>query len=167
MKIIAGLVMLVVLSASVALVGISHARQLTADIDICSGYYSREGNDGGPAATTGHSIYIKFYPDQRVALLYVPFPYSKTVGAAVLHDVFKNIGERITTKSYVRGKFDLLTEDAVAHMETYETKGSRAVFECDGNAPCVVDFSTDAMMMSKSGIIGQHMIKFDHVDESP
>ena len=33
------------------------------------GFYSREGNDGSPAATAGNNIYLKFFDDRWVALL--------------------------------------------------------------------------------------------------
>lgn len=167
MKFLAGLVALITFITYVSSAVSGQAGPLSEEIDIHAGYYSREGNDSGPAKTTGHSIYIKFYLDGRVALLYLPFPYSTTVDAGVLNQVFDKIGTQITTKSYVRSTFDLLTENATAHVETFETRGRRAVFECDGTAPCVVEFTEDSMLMSKSGIIGDHIIKFNHIDASP
>ena len=166
MRMIAGLTMLIALCAYNPFAAVSYADEASPDPDIHAGYYSREGNYGNPAQTTGHSIYIKFFADHRVVLLYVPFPYSKTVDPMLLHGVFESIDTQTNSGSYVRSRFDLLAEAAVAHVETYTTEGSRTMFECDANGPCVVEFSQDSLVMSKNGIIGKHIIKFDQIDEA-
>ncbi len=135
-------------------------------VDIYSGYYSRDGNDDRPAKISGNSIYIKFYPDQWVILLYVPYPYSTTLKSRVLHDVFREVKKQAKSKSYIKGKFGSLTKKAIAHIETYEmAEPGKAIFECDGMAPCRVNFSNGYMEMRKAGIVSDHIIKFNRIDE--
>jgi len=131
------------------------------------GYYSRQGNKGSPAATSGHSIYLKFYPDQRVALLYIPYPYSKTLQPSKLDEIFSKLGDQINPGSYVKDNFDLLEEPVVVNMERYQTKGNRVAFECSGSAPCLGEFDNSSMTLSKPGVVGDHIIKFDKVNPSP
>ncbi|HFC53369.1 MAG TPA: hypothetical protein ENJ43_02945 [Gammaproteobacteria bacterium] len=134
--------------------------------EIHSGYYSRDGNDDLAAKTTGYSIYIKFYPDQWVIMLYVPYPYSLSVDAAALHKVFRNVKREARSKSYIRGSFGVLKEEATAHIETYKMlDDDTAMFECDGMAPCRAKFSGDTMEMIKAGMINNHIIGFTRVDD--
>ena len=136
------------------------------EIDIYSGYYSREGNDDRPAKISGNSIFIKFYPDQWVIMLYVPYPYSRTLESEVLHNVFREVKQQTKSKAYIKGKFGFLTKKAIAHIETYEMKEpNKAVFECDGTAPCRVTFSDGCMEMRKAGIVSDHIIKFNRINE--
>ncbi len=134
--------------------------------DIYSGYYSRDGNDDRPARISGNSIYIKFYPDRWVVLLYVPYPYSKTLKPKVLHNVFQEIKQQIKGKSYIRGRFSFLSEAATAHIETYDMpEENKAVFECDGTAPCRVTFIENYMEMRKAGMLNDHIIRFNRINE--
>ncbi|MCP4470954.1 MAG: hypothetical protein GY815_09755, partial [Gammaproteobacteria bacterium] len=41
-----------------------------------SGYYAREGNGGSPAQAAGSNIYIRFFPDRWLAMLFLPYPYA-------------------------------------------------------------------------------------------
>ncbi|HHS84102.1 MAG TPA: hypothetical protein ENK38_04135 [Gammaproteobacteria bacterium] len=134
--------------------------------DIYSGYYSRDGNDDRPAKISGNSIYIKFYPDQWVIMLYVPYPYSTSLKNEVLHNVFREVKKQAKSKAYIKGKFGFLAKKAIAHIETYEMKEpNKAVFECDGTAPCRVIFSNGYMEMRKAGIVSDHIIKFNRINE--
>ncbi len=134
--------------------------------DIYSGYYSRDGNDDQAARITGNSIYIKFYPDQWVVMLYVPYPYSLTVKPAALHQTFRNVKRQARSKSYIRSDFGVLKEKATAHIETYRMlDDSTAMFECDGTAPCRVKFNGDTMEMIKAGMLNNHIIGFSRIDD--
>lgn len=130
---------------------------------IQTGYFSREGNDGAAARTTQTSIYIKFYPDSWVALLYVPYPYSTTLQAGILSGVFEEIWRQAKSNSFIRSKFGLLDEPAIVHLETWRMEGDTFLFDCGGRMPCVVEFSDQSMNMIKKGIIGEHIIKFNRV----
>ena len=140
--------------------------QAAEQVDIYSGYYSRDGNDDRPAKLAGNSIYIKFYQDKRVILLYVPYPYSLTVKPGTLHSTFKEAALQGTGKAYIRSKFSALAEPAVAHIESYEMlEQDFARFECDGTAPCRVNFHGDRMEMRKAGMLNDHIIQFYRVAE--
>ncbi len=154
------------LAAAILLLPLLPQGVAAARPDIHSGYYSRDGNDQLAAKTTGHSIYIKFYPDQWVIMLYVPYPYSLSVKPAALHQVFRNVKRKARSKSYIRGSFGVLEEKATAHIETYKMlDGDTALFECDGLAPCRARFSGDTMELIKAGMINNHIIGFTRVDD--
>ncbi len=131
-------------------------------LDIYSGYYSREGNDSKAAEVSGNSFYIKFYPDQWVVMLYVPYPYSLEVKPDLLKKVFAKIERK--SAAYIKNDFGLLKEKAVAHVERFGmVKENEARFECDGMAPCQVIFEGDTLDMIKAGIISNHIIRFRRV----
>ena len=132
--------------------------------DIFSGYYSRAGNDDRAAKITGNSIYIKFYPDNWVIMLYVPYPYSLSLEPDVISRVFEEIKSRNDGKAYLKSRFDILDEKAIAHTETFTfEEKSKVRFECDSMAPCVVEFDENGLDMIKAGIINKHIIRFDRI----
>ncbi len=138
------------------------ATNATEQPDIYSGYYSREGNDGIAAKVSGSSLYIKFYPDQWVVMLYVPYPYSLELKPDALKKVFASVERK--SSAYIRNRFGVLKEEAIAHVERFGmTKENEARFECDGMAPCQVIFDGDTMDMVKAGIVSNHIIRFRRV----
>lgn len=68
--------------------GICWSQQGEDKVDIYAGFYSRAENYQEMAEESGHSHYIKFYPENRIARLYIPFPYSKTQKADVINAMF-------------------------------------------------------------------------------
>ncbi len=131
-------------------------------LDIYSGYYSREGNDGRAAEVSGNSLYIKFYPDGWVVLLYIPYPYSKSLQPASIKKVFASTERK--SAAYVRGTFGVLKKKAIVHTERFNwTKENEVRFECDGMAPCQAVFQGEDMDMIKAGIISNHIIRFNRV----
>ncbi len=142
-----------------------HSEQLLAD-DIYNGYYSKDGNDGKSAKGTGHSLYIKFYPDRRVVLLYIPYPYSKSVPPADMHQVFINIKKEVDSVAFVKGTFELLTEPATINMENYSIKNNRAEFKCGGGGTtCVTEFLEGGLQVVKTGILGKHIIRYTRIGQ--
>ena len=53
-----------------------------------SGFYAREGNNGSPAKTAGNNIYIKFFDDRWVGMMFIPYPYAREVSDEVVSKVF-------------------------------------------------------------------------------
>ncbi len=149
----------------VAMSLVLHTGLLTAETkkpDIYTGYYSREGNDGRAAEVSGNSLFIKFYPDGWVVLLYIPYPYSKSVPPENVGKVFENTKRE--TPAYIKGKFDVLQENAIVHTERFDWTGKNEVrFECDGMAPCRARFEGETMDLIKAGIISNHIIRFRRV----
>lgn len=135
----------------------------TATEDFTSGYFSRVGNDGTPAANAGSSLFVKFYAGQRVALLYLPYPYSLTLEPAQVDSLLAAIGQTVEVGSLVKSDFGLLAEPATVEMESFQVNGDRVAFQCGGTKPCLAEFEDNSMVMSKAGVVGEHILQFDQV----
>jgi len=73
------------------------------------GHYSRDGNNGSPSETAGNSIYIKFYEDRWVGMLFIPYPYAVSVEAPVVTQVFVAARKKTSTAALMKGEFGLLS----------------------------------------------------------
>ena len=150
-----------------ALSGNAFSQQETQTMDVLSGHFSREGNNGSPAEKTRNNFYIKMYPDQWIALLYVPYPYGKSVSSSTIDKVFAKVERVSESGSYSRSKYDLLDEAATAHVEKYELVEGQIQFQCGQINPCAIRRYDEEKFIElvKSGIINEHIIKFDHITE--
>jgi len=128
-----------------------------------SGYYSRDGNNNSPSKTTRNNIYIKFFEDRWIGMLYIPYPSATSVESSVIDRVFEEAKKKTTGSAYLRGKFGHLEESATVHIERYGYLEDRVVFECGSLAPCTIKFSDDYMELVKPGVINEHIIKYNHV----
>lgn len=153
------------LLCSIAIPGIAFSEQTTPGSDILSGYYSREGNNKHAAKTTNNNIYIKLYPEQWIAVLYIPYPYAANVKPGTINAVFKKVKHGSESGSFTRSTFDLLDEAATVHVEKYEAVKEQLQFKCGSVNPCAVRFYDTYLELVKSGIINEHIIKFDHVNK--
>ena len=132
--------------------------------DIYSGYYSRDREDGKAAEIAGLSKYMKFYPDNWVVMLYIPYEYSQTLNPEIISTALQEIKSQTKTKSYFKAKFGDLSELSVAHVEVFgPLENGQLEFECDGTAPCRAQFSGDKMELRKAGMISDHMIDYNRV----
>jgi hypothetical protein len=59
-----------------------------------SGYYAREGNGGSPAKAAGNNIYIRFFADRWLGMLFLPYPYAESVDQATITRVFEAAREK-------------------------------------------------------------------------
>jgi hypothetical protein len=141
------------------------SQQKIQSIDILSGHFSRESNNEDAAKTTNNNIYIKLYPEQWIAILYIPYPYAATVSSDTINGVFKKVKRESESGSFTRSKFDLLDEAATVHVEKYEIVKEQIQFKCGSINPCAVRFSDNYLELIKSGIINEHIVKFDHITE--
>jgi len=141
------------------------SQQTAEPMDILAGHFSREGNNGSAAKETSNNIYIKMYPDQWIALLYVPFPYATKVTADMIDEVFSKVVRESESGSFTRSKFDILDEAATVHVEKYEIVEGQIQFQCGSLNPCAIRLynDDDYLELVKSGIINEHIIKFDHI----
>ena len=128
-----------------------------------SGYYSRDGNNGTPSRTTRNNIYIKFFEDRWIGMLYVPYPSATSVESSVIDKVFVEAKTKTTGSAYLRGKFGHLEEAATVQFERYGYLEDRVVFECGSLSPCTIRFSEDYLELVKPGVITEHIIKYNHV----
>ncbi len=128
-----------------------------------SGYYSRDGNNGTPSRTTRNNIYIKFFEDRWIGMLYIPYPSATSVESSVIESVFNKAKTKTTGSAYLRGKFGHLEEPATVQFERYGYLEDRVVFECGSLSPCTIRFSEDYLELIKPGVITEHIIKYNHV----
>jgi len=127
------------------------------------GYYSREGNDGSPADTAGNNIYIKFFADRWLGVMFVPYPYSTQLAPPVIVQVFEAARKQVSSAALLKGKFELLEQAATLQIERYGYLEDRVVFECGALSPCTIRFDDDSLELIKPGIINEHIIKYRHV----
>jgi len=128
-----------------------------------SGYYAREGNDGSPAQAAGNNIYIRFFPEQWVAMLFLPYPYAEQVDSATITAVFDAARAQTDSSAYLRGSFDLLEQNATLHIERYGYLEDRVLFECGSLAPCTIRLGEGYLELIKPGVINEHIIRYRHI----
>ncbi len=132
-------------------------------MDIYAGHFSREGNNQSPSKTTNNNIYIKIFENRWIALLYVPFPYAKSVTPNTITQVFEQAKKQTSTSSYLRGKFEFLDQLATVQIEKFGYLEDRLVFECGSLSPCTIKLYDDYLELYKPGMINEHIIKYNHV----
>lgn len=156
-----------VLSLIVGLLGseMSYAAETSAADKkrLYSGYYSREGNDGKMAQTSGNNQYVKFFPEKRIVRLYIPYPYSKTVKPAVINRAFNATLKETSGSAYVKGKFGVMDEKIVAHLDFFHWVDGQVMYDCGKPKPCKVTFNDSSMTVIKPGIVVEHKIRYDLV----
>ena len=128
-----------------------------------TGFYSRDGNGGSPAQAAGNNIYIRFYEDRWLGMLFVPYPYAKSVAATAIPRVFDAARAKTSTSSYLRGTFGELDEAATLHIERYGYLEDRIVFECGSLAPCTIKLADGYLELIKPGVINEHIIRYQYV----
>ena len=143
--------------------GNAFSEEISTTLDIYSGHFSRESNNQPAAENTNNNIYIKMYPGEWIALLYVPYPYAPKVTADMVDEVFKNVNRESETGAFTRDTFGVLEEAATVHVEKYEMVKGQLQFQCGSLNPCAVRFYDDFIELVKSGIINEHIIKFNHI----
>jgi hypothetical protein len=127
------------------------------------GYYAREGNDGSPAQAAGNNIYIRFFPDRWLGMLFLPWPYATEVDPATIPSVFDAARAQTTSSAYLRGDFGLLQQKATLHIERYGYLEDRIVFECGSLAPCTIRLGEGYLELIKPGVINEHIVRYRHV----
>ena len=145
--------------------GNAFSEQTSTTLDILAGHFSRESNNQPAAENTNNNIYIKMYSGEWIALLYVPYPYAPKVTPEMIDKVFENVKRESETGSFTRDTFGVLEEAATVHVERYEMVKGQLQFQCGSLNPCAVRFYDDYIELVKSGIINEHIIKFDHITQ--
>jgi len=134
-----------------------------ANNENLSGYYSREGNGGSPAKAAGNNIYIRFFADRWLGMLFLPYPYAESVDKAAIARVFDAGRAKISRSAYLRGTFGELDEKATLHIERYGYIEDRVIFECGSLAPCTIKLGDGYLELIKPGVINEHIIRYQHV----
>lgn len=138
---------------------------IAGNMDMYAGHFSREGNNQSPSETTNNTIYIKIFENQWVGMLYIPFPYAKSVSAPMITKVFEEAKKKTAGSAYLRGTFGQLTENATVQIEKFGYLEDRLVFECGSLSPCTIKLYDDYLELIKPGVINEHIIKYNHVVE--
>ncbi len=138
------------------------ASQASLNEDL-SGHYARDGNSDSPSKTAGNNIYIKFFADRWVGMLFIPYPYAIDVEAPVITQVFEAARQQASSAALMKGKFDLLSEAATIQIERYGYLEGRIVFECGSLAPCTIKLGDGFLELIKPGMINEHIIRYSHV----
>lgn len=135
------------------------------ETDIYTGYYSREGNFGEMAKSSGNSHFIKFYPDKRFVRLYIPYPYSEEVSSVAINAAFAAAFKRTTGSAYIRDKFDVMEQPVVAHIDSYRVVEGTVMYDCGKARPCRIEFDDGSMNEVKPGVVMEHNIPYTHVKD--
>ena len=135
----------------------------TATTERLSGFYAREGNSGSPAMTSRNNIYIKFFDDRWVGMMFIPYPYAIEVEDRVISEVFAAARKQVSSAAILRGKYGLLSEPATIQIERYGYLENRIVFECGALSPCTISLADEQLELIKPGVINEHIVKYNHV----
>lgn len=128
-----------------------------------SGYYAREGNGGSAARTAGNNVYIRFFPDRWLGMLFLPYPYAEQVDRTAILNVFDRARAKTASSAYLRGNFGHLRQKATLHIERYGYLEDRILFECGSLAPCSIRLGDDYLELIKPGVINEHIIRYRHI----
>lgn len=127
------------------------------------GYYARDGNNGSSAQAAGNNIYIRFYPDRWLGMLFLPYPYASEVAPEIIPGVFDNARSQVSSSAYLRGSFGLLQQKATLHIERYGYLEDRIIYECGSLAPCTIRLGEGYLELIKPGVINEHIVRYLHV----
>ena len=128
-----------------------------------NGFYAREGNNGTPAAAAGNNIYLKFFEDRWIVLLFVPYPYASGVTAPQVERALQAARARTDSAAYLRGRFGEFDANATAQVERYGYLGERIAFECGALSACTIRLGDGYLELIKPGVINEHIVRYHHV----
>ena len=126
------------------------------------GFYAREGNDGSPAAAAGNNIYLKFFEDRWIGLLFLPYPYAVGMEAVRIERAFAAARARTDSAAYLRDRFGVFEELATAQIERYGYVDDRIAFECGAMSACTLRFGDGYVELIKPGVINEHIVRYHH-----
>ncbi len=126
------------------------------------GFYAREGNDGSPAAAAGNNIYLKFFEDRWIGLLFLPYPYAVGMEAARIERAFAAARARTDSAAYLRDRFGEFDQLATVQIERYGYLDNRIAFECGAMSACTLRFGDGYIELIKPGVINEHIVRYHH-----
>ena len=128
-----------------------------------NGFYAREGNNASPAETAGNNIYLKFFDDRWIAMLFVPYPYATGIDPQQVQTAFENARDKTDSAAYLRGRFGAFDMLATAQIERYGYLGDQIAFECGALSACTVKLGEDHLELIKPGVINPHIVRYQYV----
>lgn len=157
------LLLLCVLLLSALLPGASYAAT-GAQGEILDGYYAPDIVGARPAQTGGNEIFLKFYPERWLGLMFVPFPYAERVDANLVAQAFERARQQTDSAAYIKDSFGLLEEKATVQIERYGYYQDRIAFECGALSPCTIHIGNGFLEFSKPGVVSDRVVLYRHVD---
>ena len=139
------------------------AADATALGERLDGFYAHEGNDGSPAAAAGNNIYLKFFDDRWLALLYLPYPYAVGMETPRIERAFTAARARTDSAAYLRDRFGEFEQLATAQVERYGYLGDRIAFECGALSACTLRLGDGYLELIRPGVINEHIVRYHHV----
>jgi len=157
------LLMLCVLLLSALLPGSLYAAT-GAQGEILEGHYAPDIVGARPTQTGGNEIFLKFFPERWLGIMFVPYPYADRVDPALVTQVFERARRQTDSAAYLKGSFGLLEEKATVQIERYGYYQDRIAFECGALSPCTIRIGNGFLEFAKPGVVGEHVVLYRHVD---
>lgn len=132
--------------------------------EILDGHYAPDIVGENPARNGGNEIFVKFFPDRWLGLMFVPYPYADRVDGVTVTQVFERARERTGGAAYLKDTFGLLEEKATVQIERYGYYQDRIAFECGALSPCTIRIGNGFLEFSKPGVVSEHVVLYRHVD---
>ena len=117
------------------------------------------------ARASRNSHYIRFFPENRIVRLIIPFPYATTVSADTLRRVFDIAVNKTTGSAYLQDTFGLLDEKIVAHLDSVRLIEGTYFFDCGVTVQCRIEFTGDGMNIVQKGIVKDNVTAYDLVPD--
>jgi hypothetical protein len=132
--------------------------------EIFDGHYAPDIVGENPARSGGNEIFIKFFPDRWLGLMFVPYPYADRVGEGRVTQAFERARQQTGSAAYIKDSFGLLEEKVTVQIERYGYYQDRIAFECGALSPCTIRIGNGFLEFSKPGVVTEHVVLYRHVD---
>lgn len=149
----------------IPLCSVADSSSQPAAADIAAGYYAREQNDGELASASGSSQFIRFYGQDRIAELYIPFPYANSVAPATIRQVFDRAAGKTPGIAYLSDTFGLLDEKATVHLDRIRLIDGGYFFDCGASLPCRIEFTDEGMNIIRRGLVSDRTTHYNLVPD--
>jgi hypothetical protein len=131
--------------------------------EILDGHYAPDIVGANPAEAGGNEIFVKFFPDRWLGLMFVPYPYAERVDADLVTKAFERARGQTGSAAYLKDSFGLLEEKATVQIERYGYYQDRIAFECNALAPCTIRIGNGFLEFSRPGVVAEHVVLYRHV----
>ncbi|MGD8350999.1 MAG: hypothetical protein PVI79_17260 [Gammaproteobacteria bacterium] len=131
--------------------------------EILDGHYAPDIVGEKAPQTGGNEIFVKFFPDRWLALMFVPYPYAERVDADLVTRVFERARQQTDSAAYIKDSFGLLEQKATVQIERYGYYQDRIAFECGALSPCTIHIGEGFLEFSKPGIVSERVVLYRHV----
>ncbi len=132
--------------------------------EIFDGHYAPDVVGERPLQSGGNEIFVKFFPDRWLGLMFVPFPYAERVDPALVTQAFERARQQAGSAAFLKDSFGLLEEKATVQIERYGYLQDRIAFECSALAPCTIRIGNGFLEFVRPGVVSERVVLYRHVD---